>query len=277
MLPEILDLRITSKCNLNCKFCFGTTCYHQLTFLQWESLLEQFWNNGVKCLVITGGEPTCSEYLEKLLLSAKSYGFITTLSTNGLLFTHMHLDNILRNLDWVSIPLDGSTYEKNRVMREMSIEHYHNVLALIHYVHNNFATQIKLGTVVSSKNKDDIKNIGAFAQKYANTWKLYQVCLYGKSQKVKREFEISDKEYENLIFEIQALFASNLNIVKYRSDSMNGKYLFCEPDGSAMSVVNNEERILGSFVSEFDNVLKAWNKFVDVDKLLFNYNVTYTE
>lgn len=275
MLPAVLDLRITSKCNQNCKFCFGTVCKHELTFSQWEMLLERFWNNGVKSLVITGGEPTYYEYLHELLLCANSYGFTTTLSTNGALFKDKHLDDILNNLDWISIPLEGSTYEKNFAMREMSFENYRNILKLIEYVKSNYKTKIKLGTVVSKKNKDDIKNLTSFAKKYADTWKLYQVYLHGKSESIINEFSISDAEYESLIAEIQSYYGKNINIVKYSKNTMNGKYLFCEPDGSAMTIANNTETILGSFLSDFDHVLNTWNDFIDEDKLLSNYNLTY--
>lgn len=275
MLPSSLDLRITSKCNLNCKFCFGTNCKHELKLNQWDVLLNKFWLNGVRNLVITGGEPTLFSDIHKLIARAKSIGFSLTLSTNGSLYINQNCSYILSNLDWISIPVEGSTLETNTIMRGIDIEFYNNILDLIKFIKLEYPVKIKLGTVVTQKNFQDIYNIVDFAKKYADTWKLYQVYLCGKSKDVIDEFGVSDFEYEEMYKKISQTLAGKINVVRYSNKTMNGKYLFCEPDGSAMTIVNNREHIFGNFLYNFDDVLKMWTQYVNSERLIKNFNMTY--
>lgn len=39
MIPEVLDFRITSVCNMNCSFCFGTKVNKKFNY---ENLLSFF-------------------------------------------------------------------------------------------------------------------------------------------------------------------------------------------------------------------------------------------
>lgn len=84
MLPQSIDIRITQKCNLNCSFCFGTKCIDdELCISDWESLLTRFKSHGVKCVIITGGEPILYPWINRFISFAKSLDYYIILSTNG--------------------------------------------------------------------------------------------------------------------------------------------------------------------------------------------------
>jgi pyruvate formate lyase activating enzyme len=78
----------TSGCNFRCGFCHNATLMgRQKAALTWEQLTEaatRFKNNWVNGIVITGGEPTCSDDLVDLIRFFKErFGFAVKLDTNG--------------------------------------------------------------------------------------------------------------------------------------------------------------------------------------------------
>lgn len=78
----------TSGCNFRCGFCHNATLMgRQQAALSWEQLAEaatRFKNNWVNGVVITGGEPTCSDDLVDLIRFFKErFGFAVKLDTNG--------------------------------------------------------------------------------------------------------------------------------------------------------------------------------------------------
>ena len=78
----------TSGCNFGCGFCHNAALMEkQQTGLSWDQLaaacakFRKDWVNGV---VITGGEPTCTEGLTELIRFFKErFGFAVKLDTNG--------------------------------------------------------------------------------------------------------------------------------------------------------------------------------------------------
>ncbi len=78
----------TSGCNFGCGFCHNATLMgKKQAGLSWEQLedacakFKKDWVNGV---VITGGEPTCTDDLPALIRFFKDrYGFAVKLDTNG--------------------------------------------------------------------------------------------------------------------------------------------------------------------------------------------------
>lgn len=78
----------TSGCNFRCGFCHNAALMgRQKAALSWEQLAEaatRFKNNWVNGVVITGGEPTCSDDLVDLIRFFKErFGFAVKLDTNG--------------------------------------------------------------------------------------------------------------------------------------------------------------------------------------------------
>ena len=150
LLPSTIDLRVTSKCNLKCDFCFGTKNNTETEFKQWKIFLDKIRKHGVENLVITGGEPTLYIDLPKLINHSKKLGYKIILSTNG---TQFLSKNILRDIDVLSIPLDGYTYLDCKEMRNLTIEDYDKTLKIIKDYKSIYPSKkLKIGTVLTKKN-----------------------------------------------------------------------------------------------------------------------------
>lgn len=274
-LPISIDLRITEKCNLNCPFCFGSSCRNQeIDMLSWFNLLDKFYQYQVRCLVVTGGEPTLKKELLMLLEYAKKKGFFIVLSSNGL---NEKLIDYCEWIDVLSLPMDGDDFEQCSIMRGMTKEQYMQVVINMEIFKKNYPNKIlKIGTVVSKKNIYRIENIYQVIQNVADVWKLYQVSKHSKNHLIyDNELKVNDRMFAKTCEYIKCKYKDYIKICLYKNSERNGKYLFCEPNADAMVILNGEEYVIGNFLTDFDNVVQNWEKYINEVLLECNVEDTY--
>ena len=136
------------------------------------------------------------ENIRELILYAKSRGLMVSLTTNSILLKGEILDFCLQELDWLTMSLDGdSNATQSRMTRHG--KHFDRVMEVLAYaaVYPERNCRIKLNTVVSNKNQNEVKNmVPIVLEKGVERWKLFQfVPLRGAARENGRDFEISDE------------------------------------------------------------------------------------
>lgn len=274
-LPISIDLRITEKCNLKCPFCFGPSCRNQeIDLPSWFNLLDKFYQHQVRCLVITGGEPTLKKELQMLLEYAKKKGFFIVLSSNGL---NEKLIDFCEWIDVLSLPMDGSGFEQCNLMRGMTKEQFMQVVINMKKFKKKYPDKmLKIGTVVSKKNIYWIENIYQVIQNIADVWKLYQVSKHFNNHLIfENELEVSEILFTDICQHIKCKYKDKIKVCLYKNSERNGKYLFCEPNADAMVIANDGEFVIGNFLSDFDSVVHNWKKYINDALLKGNVADTY--
>ncbi|MEQ8925575.1 MAG: radical SAM protein [Fulvivirga sp.] len=85
--PVLCNYYITYRCNAKCGFCdIWEKPSPYITLENFEENLTHLKKLGAKVIDLTGGEPLLHREIDQLLKLAKEKGFITTLTTNGLLY-----------------------------------------------------------------------------------------------------------------------------------------------------------------------------------------------
>lgn len=85
--PVLCNYYVTYRCNARCGFCdIWERPSPYVTPAQVAQNLRDLRRLGVKVIDFTGGEPLLHRQIDELLRLAKSMGFITTLTTNTLLY-----------------------------------------------------------------------------------------------------------------------------------------------------------------------------------------------
>lgn len=81
------DLSITSRCNLQCRYCYAGTSREldELDTQQWQKVFVTLSQSGARKFIITGGEPFARDDMLRLLQTADDLGISVTLLTNGTL------------------------------------------------------------------------------------------------------------------------------------------------------------------------------------------------
>jgi len=162
--------KITGKCNLNCRHCWARLC-DERSKEELLSLTEQFKDNGVLAVSLSGGEPFLNKHIFEIIKSLKKKNIIVEILTNGTLIDDAvakKLSEILNlDTDVVQVSLDGSseaTHDKQRTKGSFKLA-TNGILSLRKYLipvrsvfvatpinqhdlYNTYMTAIRLGVGV---------------------------------------------------------------------------------------------------------------------------------
>jgi wyosine [tRNA(Phe)-imidazoG37] synthetase (radical SAM superfamily) len=217
--------------------------------------------------------------LPELLAAAKSLQMQVVLSTNGTLVQRRHAD-ILPLLDWIALPLDGHDAATHETARPGKVASFWRVIESISFIRESYPeVKIKLGTVVSKLNVDAVAGIPATVARDAyspDIWKIYQTSYSNYGADNREDLHLSNDEFEKVVGEALASAAEFAwSTIVYRNSERSGKYLFIEPSGDAMVIVDSQEMVIGNFLDDFNDAVGRWSVYVSNELLASNVVNTY--
>lgn len=107
---RILQVHPTRRCNLECLHCYSSSGpgeRDELSLSLLAGALDDASGEGYTVAGFSGGEPLLYRPLAELLRHAKGAGLVTTVTSNGTLFTRDRLALLQGALDLLAISLDG--------------------------------------------------------------------------------------------------------------------------------------------------------------------------
>ncbi len=273
--PPLITFRITSRCNNDCKYCFGPRNIKEVDFLELKKLFRIFWLGGAKAILLTGGEPLIRKDFKRIIQELKKYNFKIFLDTNGDLF-FKYKDLISKNVDVIGLPVDfiNSSYRNEK--------NFWAVLKILNfYKDKKNRPIIRIGTVVTKNNFKDLDKIGNLLRNYpVDIWKIYEFTIQSvNALKNRRSLQISKKEFNKATNDLKKGFSRFFKIVISERKDRNAAYFFINPDGNVFIPVDDldicrQNKIGNIFDSD---ILDKWKKSVSKNnynrniKLTFNY------
>jgi len=116
--PECMHWFLRRDCNLErCAYCFGPVARDKVSPERDTQLARILVENGVREVVLGGGEPTLAENLEEVMGILKRGGVYVSLHTNGLLLTDERLDRWKGLVDDIALPVDAIDRNIQRQLR----------------------------------------------------------------------------------------------------------------------------------------------------------------
>jgi len=119
--PARMDLALTYRCNADCPKCYLSDKRRnmaELSFDQWNRIIDILWKIGIPQIVFTGGEPLLRNDLVRLVGYAQK--FVTGLVTNGILLEE-HCEKLKNaSLDFIQVTVESCVPEVNNKM--MAVE-----------------------------------------------------------------------------------------------------------------------------------------------------------
>lgn len=118
--PDVIQIMLTSRCNIQCKICDvwkeRFTC--ELNTEEVKSLIDQAIDLGIKTIYFTGGEALLRKDIFELVDYASRPGIIVTLNTNGSLITDELAKAIVSSrLSNITFSIDSATQELHDSIR----------------------------------------------------------------------------------------------------------------------------------------------------------------
>jgi MoaA/NifB/PqqE/SkfB family radical SAM enzyme len=112
--PLLTGFKLTDRCNLRCRVCpFWKRETPEMTLAQVQDVLDRLYREGVRLLILEGGEPFLwhdgSYGLEDIVTLAKERFFFTGVVTNGIIPIETQADAV-----WVSVDGLRESHNYNR-------------------------------------------------------------------------------------------------------------------------------------------------------------------
>ncbi len=127
--PLLVDLELSTVCNLNCRFCYTSSKEYKekvkaefMDFGLFKKIIDEIGGKVFAVRLSLRGEPTINPDFVKAIKYAKDHGIkeVSTL-TNGSKLTPAFFEQIMyAGIDWITLSFDGigGEYEKNRAPLE---------------------------------------------------------------------------------------------------------------------------------------------------------------
>ncbi|HDQ16734.1 MAG TPA: radical SAM protein [Candidatus Vogelbacteria bacterium] len=241
MFKLTIDLRVTSACDMCCNFCHGAPKGLEDSSIEIiEVVIKKLKEAGVGRIVISGGEPLMRQDTPEIILLAKSIGFDVYLSTNGYRFDRYHEFSHL--IDWIGIPLDGSTTTVNLEMSR-GVRLFTSTSSILSFFHTNKpAHGVKVGTVVSAINIADILNIGNLLFESSrlyppDVWRLYDFVPRGKGFTSQHSHSVTPQQFTEVSQAAIARFGERVSPLS--NEDHDNSYYFVNPDMSLVTACGN--------------------------------------
>ena len=161
--PRHVDVAITGKCNLACKYCFYAdemVARTDLSTDQWLEFFEELGQLGVMTVSLTGGEvfthPDLFELIDGIIANRMRYSLLT----NGTLITEETLAKFeigkrRQRLDSIQVSVDGSSAEVHDRSRPKS---FHRALRGLKLLKQG-GYPVTVRVTVNQHNVDDLENV----------------------------------------------------------------------------------------------------------------------
>lgn len=212
----------TDACNLKCTHCYNREQLNNNTMTeeQIEYIIKDMYENGIMRLHLAGGEPTLfPDKLRKYMSTAKKYGIVTSMSSNGTTITD-EIGKILIDNDVTSftISIESAYEEKNAKIRgagvlNKSIEGIKKIIAYRAQNNGKFNVAIKMSYDVDTRIEDFQKMIDLAIDLKVDVLKLInpERCTFHEK---KYYSKVADKYFkvQKIIRDLSAKYKEKLNI-----------------------------------------------------------------
>ena len=271
--PETASFIITSRCNNDCPHCFVRKGFNDMDPNKLNSTFDLFEKNGVKGVLLTGGEPLLRKDFEEIVQDLKARKMKIYLDTNCDYFSK-HAEFITNNIDTIGLPIDfpnDSYRNKNNLGKVVS--------ALEYMKSKEIRPKIRIGTTVTKDNFKILNNIGALIKNYpVDIWKIYEFVPMGdNASKNQEKMQITDIEFTEATKNLVTDYKKYFDVVISKRKDRSSAYFMVNPDGSICMPIDNSQRcealIFGNITDE--DISKKWKNLVAYEEYIENIKNTF--
>lgn len=243
--------RYSTKCNLDCEFCFALPDSSENINIDEKKIVDKILEAGFEYLIFTGGEPTTrKEELLEIIPYAYKKGLKIEIDTNGSYLD----DNLMKVIKESNVTLGLPLYSAKPEIHNNLVkngEHYKTVIALLEKA-SKMGIKTKINTMVSKKNKDDFLDIGKIIEKYnVSHWNMLRFKPYRRALLSKEDYNITESEFLDIIKKVKDKHPSVKIIGHTKNEDSKRDYFFITRNGKVIQPIENgKERFIGDLINE---------------------------
>lgn len=243
-----LIVTYNQSCNLTCDFCY-VSFHNKKIEDKTIHIVEKAIELRFDVITFGGGDAFSKRKFREACTICKSHGIKTHADTNCIAIKPTDYNFIEENIDLLGISLDGIGMVHD-IMRKSN-----NLFSKVNSVLTNLDKQnfkVKVNTVVTKQNKDDLNNIYNYLNNLNNIsiWSLYQFFPLDAAKRYQENFEISNQEFDLIT---ESFKSKNFNIEKFKFSERVSGYIFCDEVGNLYTnTIDGDYLAIGSI---FDNTI----------------------
>ena len=195
-----VEIEYTNQCNLKCKYCYAETNSGkpEISLKQWVNLLNILYDQGLRSVTFSGGEPFIRRDFIKLVEEVRNL-FVITINTNGTLID----SNISKylgeyNLKCVQVSIDSIDPKAHDSMRgQGSWQKAMNSLFLL----KKYNIPVRISSTISAQNELDLPKLKAYCEQnnFEFSPETLKPCGYAKILPKEYFSSLTDKEISTAI------------------------------------------------------------------------------
>lgn len=263
-----LIVQVYDKCLIKCPGCYNYNTRGVCSSQELIDFIEKVKISlGLRKVTISGGEPLMRTDIISLVEQIKKMNLYINLDTLGLPFAskeilentrieHIDISGIIKNVDMIGIPLDGSTTEIIRKFRSgITIEQMYSVLDNAEKKEAN----ICINTVVHQGNIKDIKNIYHIILNYKciKKWQIFEYMPIGPNGFLNKNRYMLDENGIETVKSIISDFETEKEIQFKSNEMRKNNYILVDSSGVVwmpkstkekewqVSDINNQRIVIG--------------------------------
>jgi MoaA/NifB/PqqE/SkfB family radical SAM enzyme len=247
VIPSV-DWWIISRCNLACDFCYGPEPGRDPTGLRGD-ILTQLKDSSAAAVTFCGGEPLLVRRIDEYAGLLASAGKQTVLNTNGSLLARRVAQGFrLGNFNVVGLSIDGSTPDVHRAMRGPGAD-LDEALKAADLVIAEPGPRLKIGTVVSAVNRDDLGGLAQLIRRLQpDVWRLYQYSSRGWQNIGQQRHHLPEEDFLHLAEQVADLVAPVP--VAFSTESQTAGCLIVDPAGTVLRPGESDYEECGNCLKE---------------------------
>jgi MoaA/NifB/PqqE/SkfB family radical SAM enzyme len=212
-------------------------------------ILQALAASSARVVTLCGGEPLLIPKIGEYAATLRQCGKSIVLNTNGeLLRRRVDQGLSLADFAMAGISVEGSTADVHRAMRGEKAD-LDEVIEAARLVAREPGVRLKLATVVSAVNRDDLPALAATVRELApDIWRLYQYSSRGDQNSGQQRHWLPDDEFGRLVTQAAALAAPVPTAPSTEAETEG--CLIVDPSGNVLQPVGSRYLRCGNCLEE---------------------------
>jgi MoaA/NifB/PqqE/SkfB family radical SAM enzyme len=256
---------------MTCRFCYIPFTGERDTLENQKKYIDKAVSMGAELITFGGGDPFLDKNFRELLQYAARLPVSIQIDTNGLRLKEEDIGLIKDTVDFMSLPLEGSQ-EIDTLMRG-NVTHFDTVIKWLQRLLDE-GIKVKINTVVTKQNIDSLPLLAEILQPFATRennpllrWSLYEFIPAEAGDINRKEFEISQEQFEQAMNNLQQNFP-DLPAEPGSRGNRKSAYFFVRDTGYVYvtdpSPANDNSITIGHILD--DDICQKWGNLTEGKK-----------